>query len=65
MGLRLAPGEKKTKMTDDPSHTPIQNPKRNPLTSWAFVAALLGAGAMPCPDCGMPLAGTFGRWPCY
>jgi len=48
-------------MTNDPSDQPIQNPKRSPLTSWAFVAALLGAGAVPCPDCGMPLA--WHLWP--
>jgi hypothetical protein len=33
----------------------------NPLTSWGAVLALLGAGALPCPDCGMPLA--WHLWP--
>ncbi len=43
-------------MTDNPDRTPIQKEKRNPFTSWAFIAGLFGAGALPCPGCGVPLA---------
>ena len=42
-------------MTDNAGRTPVQNKKRIPPTSWAFIAALLGAGAIPCPGCGTPL----------
>jgi hypothetical protein len=53
--------------TNNTSGDPEQEPspqrggKNTPLTGWAFILALLGAGAMPCPDCGMPLAWHF--WP--
>jgi len=43
-------------MTDEPSHTPVQKAKRNLLPNWAFIAVLLGAGTVPCPECGVPLA---------
>jgi hypothetical protein len=42
-------------MTDDPGRAPFRKGKRNPLASWAFIAGLLGAGALPRPDCRMPL----------
>ena len=41
--------------------TPERGRKNSPLTSWTVILALLGAGAMPCPDCGMPLA--WHLWP--
>ncbi|MFN2298744.1 MAG: hypothetical protein ACK2UB_07840 [Anaerolineales bacterium] len=31
------------------------------LSGWAVFLALLGAGAIPCPECGAPLAGHI--WP--
>jgi hypothetical protein len=45
----------------DPKNPPTRATKSNPMTSWAFIAALLGTGALPCPDCGMPLA--WHLWP--
>jgi hypothetical protein len=44
-----------------PKPSPEGGGKNNPLTSWTVIVALLGAGALPCPDCGMPLA--WHLWP--
>lgn len=39
-----------------------QKPLRNRLIrTWGRVAALLGVGMMPCPDCGTPM--IFHIWP--
>jgi hypothetical protein len=48
-------------MTDDPVHEPVRKEKRSHLPGWGLLVALLGAGALPCPDCGMPLA--WHLWP--
>jgi hypothetical protein len=45
----------------DPKNPPARGGKNNLLTSWAAIVALLGAGAVPCPECGMPLA--WHLWP--
>ena len=37
-----------------------ENGKRT-INTWVIVLTLLGVGAAPCPDCGMPLAIHF--WP--
>lgn len=37
-------------------------PKKKPgLKSWLGVAGLIGAGLLPCPDCGAPMIAHF--WP--
>jgi hypothetical protein len=51
---------KHTEESDSKNHPP-HGRKNNPLTSWGAVVALLGAGALPCPECGMPLA--WHLWP--
>jgi hypothetical protein len=48
-------------MNEIPDGAPTRKAGRNPLTSWAFIAGLFGAGALPCPDCGLPLA--WHLWP--
>jgi hypothetical protein len=45
----------------DPKNPPACGLKSNLLTSWGVIAALLGVGALPCPDCGMPMA--WHLWP--
>jgi hypothetical protein len=47
--------------TSDPKSQPACGPKGSLLTSWAAVIALLGVGALPCPDCGVPMA--WHLWP--
>ncbi len=42
-------------MNDNAGRTPVHKEKRNFPASWPFIAALLGAGAIPCPGCGTPL----------
>jgi hypothetical protein len=43
-------------MNDEPNQMLAPRDKKRPFTRWAMSIALLGAGAAPCPDCGMPLA---------
>jgi hypothetical protein len=43
-------------MKDDLDQPLDQKNKERPFTRWVMVVALLGAGATPCPECGMPLA---------
>ena len=43
-------------MKDDLDQPLDQKNKERPFTRWVMVVALLGAGATPCPEYGMPLA---------
>jgi hypothetical protein len=44
-----------------PGNPPEPDRKNSPLLSWTFIVALLGAGALPCPECGTPL--IWHLWP--